>query len=72
MSVLAGYLASKYLTNNGIIMLKGDQKSFDGSNSENLIYSVAINQINFLNLSLGDRDDIDIDAFSVSLMERDF
>lgn len=31
-----------------------------------------MNQINYLNLSLGDRDDIDIDAFSVSLLEREY
>lgn len=64
-------MASKFLTTNGLILYKGDEKSFNGANAEEPAYSLSMNQINNLNLIIGERDDIDIDAFSYTLLDRD-
>lgn len=43
-ALLSSYLCTKYLTPNGIFMLKGDEESYNKpATSENMAYSIVMN-----------------------------
>ncbi|EGR34306.1 hypothetical protein IMG5_016970, partial [Ichthyophthirius multifiliis] len=69
--LLTANLANKYLTSNGVIMFMGNQSSFTQPLYDKIAFSLIQNQVNFLNLSMGDRETIDIDSFSLNLLQND-
>lgn len=71
-ALLASYLAGKFLTPNGVIMFKGDEEAYSKPlNNDKMAVSLVMNQMHYLNLVVGDRDDIDVDAVSLTLLDRD-
>ncbi|KAL4429672.1 hypothetical protein ABPG74_017081 [Tetrahymena malaccensis] len=70
-AILASYLATKYLTNNGSLIFLGDYQSFSNPSQEQITYGLAQNQINLLNLNLGDRELISVDSFTLNLLQNE-
>ncbi|KRX06378.1 hypothetical protein PPERSA_04991 [Pseudocohnilembus persalinus] len=70
-NILTSYLASHLLTDNGVLMYQGDQQCFEQATPNMPSFSIAMNQLNQLNLIMGEREDLHVDSVPFTLLDRD-
>lgn len=67
-SLLAGHLASKYLTPNGLLVFTGDIIPFQNNNPKTLSYHATKNVVHTLGLNLAELQELNADTTVVTIL----
>jgi len=67
-SLLAGHLASKYLTPNGLLVFTGGAAPFQKTNPKSLSYDVTKNMVHYLALNMAELQELNADATVVTIL----